>query len=67
MDRAAEFRAFSVLMESEPGSNLLFDALSLREPVSTSLENALLNADDLGIDQRVDLGVAKFELAQYFP
>ena len=54
-------------MESEPGSNLLFDALSLREPVSTSLENALLNADDLGIDQRVDLGVAKFELAQYFP
>src|ERR1700733_3438929 len=34
-------RALSVLIESEPGSNLLFDAFSSREPVSTSLENAL--------------------------
>jgi hypothetical protein len=35
-------RALSVLIESEPGSNLLFDAFSSREPVSTSLENALI-------------------------
>ena len=54
-------------METEPGSSLYFDAFSLREPVSTSLENALLNADNLGIDQCIDFDVAKFELAQYFP
>jgi hypothetical protein len=34
-------RAFSVPIESERGSRFLFDAFSLREPVSTSLENAL--------------------------
>jgi len=34
-------RALSVLIESDPGSSLLFDAFSSREPVSTSLENAL--------------------------
>jgi hypothetical protein len=28
-------RTLSVLIESEPGSNLLFDAFSSREPVST--------------------------------
>ena len=33
--------ALSVLIESEPGSDLFFDAFSSREPVSTSLENAL--------------------------
>jgi hypothetical protein len=33
--------AFSVPMESERGSSLLFDAFSSREPVPTSLENAL--------------------------
>src|SRR6266481_3118046 len=34
-------RAFSVPMESERGSTSCFDAFSSREPVSTSLENAL--------------------------
>src|SRR5229473_1830299 len=34
-------RAFSVPIESERGSISCFDAFSLREPVSTSLENAL--------------------------
>jgi hypothetical protein len=34
-------RAFSVPMESERGSSLSFDAFSSREPVPTSLENAL--------------------------
>jgi hypothetical protein len=28
-------------MESEPGSSFCFDAFSSREPISTSLENAL--------------------------
>ena len=35
-------RALSVLIESEPGSGLLFGRFSLREPVSTSLEHALI-------------------------
>jgi hypothetical protein len=34
-------KAFSVLTESEPGFGFLFDAFSLREPVSTSLESAV--------------------------
>src|SRR5258708_16070185 len=34
-------RAFSVPIESERGSTSCFDAFSSREPVSTSLENAL--------------------------
>src|SRR5260370_42562972 len=34
-------RAFSVPIESERGSISFFDAFSRREPVSTSLENAL--------------------------
>jgi hypothetical protein len=34
-------RACSVLIESEPGSSSLFDAFSSREPVATSLENAV--------------------------
>src|SRR6266849_2006374 len=35
-------RAFSVPIESERGSISCFDAFSSREPVSTSLENALV-------------------------
>src|SRR5690349_6747375 len=38
---AARPEALSVLIESAPGSTLCFDAFSSREPVSTSLENAL--------------------------
>jgi hypothetical protein len=34
-------RAFSVPIESERGSGFYFDAFSSREPVPTSLENAL--------------------------
>ena len=37
-------RANSVLIESKPGSNSLFDAFSSREPVPTSLENAMHRA-----------------------
>jgi hypothetical protein len=33
-------RAFSVLIESEPGLYFVFDAFSKREPASTWLENA---------------------------
>jgi hypothetical protein len=33
--------AGSVLISSEPGSRFYFDAFSLREPVPTSLENAI--------------------------
>jgi hypothetical protein len=36
------FRAFSVPIESERRLYFLFDTFSSREPVSTSLENALL-------------------------
>src|SRR6202000_2136221 len=33
---------FPALMKSEPGSSFRFDAFSSREPVATSLENALI-------------------------
>ncbi|WP_156164953.1 hypothetical protein [Bradyrhizobium sp. LTSP885] len=38
-------RAFSVPMESERALDSSFDAFSLREPVSTSLENALAQSN----------------------
>src|SRR5437660_1135435 len=41
--KATSSRAFSVPMESERGSIFCFDAFSSREPVSTSLENALVH------------------------
>src|SRR6267154_6735686 len=46
-------RAFSVPIESERGSASCFDAFSSREPVSTSLGNALL--DEARIKEVVDL------------
>jgi hypothetical protein len=42
-------RAVSVPMESERGSGSCFDAFSLREPVSTLLENALVAPNDVDI------------------
>jgi hypothetical protein len=46
---AQRTRAFSVPIESERGSTSCFDALSSRQPVSTSLENALVLPDNSGI------------------
>ena len=53
-----EARAFSVPIESERGSISCFDAFSSREPVSTSLENALAAAADA-----LDLAVQRRSLA----
>jgi hypothetical protein len=39
--RSRRPKACSVLIESEPGFGLLFDAFSSREPVPTSRENAM--------------------------
>src|ERR1700755_2204902 len=69
----ATSRAFSVPIEPEWGSSFCFDAFSSREPVSTSLENALIvgrfgcfawHADDRLFDQRCDFVVAQAGLPQ---
>jgi hypothetical protein len=50
--------AFSVSVEIETGLKIRhFDAFSSREPVSTSLENALFHRDRFGeIPRLVDVG-----------
>src|ERR1700753_2857400 len=41
LGRKSRSKARSVLIDPEPGFRFLFDAFSLSEPVSTSLENAI--------------------------